>query len=205
MKINLLTATTLLVSAGMAQAGGLQRDGDRSQILFEDGKNYFEFSVATVHPDISGTVGGGALGSGNIHQSYQNFEFGYKRQINDKLAFALIGNEPVGADVFYAAGTPYPFSGSSAEVDSRALTGLLKYDFTDRISAYGGLRVQSLEGNVNIITQGLPLPPAYALSVNKDYRLGYVFGAAYQIPDIALKVALTYESEIEHEFRDNTG
>ena len=31
-----------------------------------------------------------------------------------------------------------------------------------------------------------------------DY--GYVAGVAYEIPDIALRVALTYESEIEHEF-----
>ena len=48
-------------------------------------------------------------------------------------------------------------------------------------------------------------PQPYALSVDKDYQLGYLLGAAYEIPDIALRVALTYESKTEHDFRDNTG
>jgi len=45
----------------------------------------------------------------------------------------------------------------------------------------------------------------YTLNVDNDYRAGYVLGAAYEIPDIAMRVALTYESKIEHEYRDNAG
>lgn len=206
MKKHALAATALTIATtGVAHAGGIGRDGDRSQILFEEGRNYLEFSAATINPTVSGSVLGGALGSGNIQKSYQNFSLGYKHQYNEKLSFAIVANEPVGADVSYSAGTPYPFSGSSAEIDSMAVTGLVKYDFTERVSAYGGLRVQSLTGNLAIRTAGLPLPPVYNLNVDRDWRTGYVLGAAYQIPDIALKVALTYESEIEHSFIDNTG
>ncbi len=206
MKKHAMAAAALTIAtAGVAHAGGIGRDGDRSQILFEDGKNYLEFSVATVHPNVSGSLLGGALGSGNIQRSYQNFAFGYKHQLNEKIALGLVVNEPVGADVAYAPGTPYPFSASNAEVESLAATGYVKYNFTERVSAYGGLRVQSLTGNLAIRTAGLPLPPVYNLNVDRDYQLGYVVGAAYQIPDIAMKVALTYESEIEHSFIDNTG
>ena len=197
MKKQLLALAAASGAAGAVHAGEIQRAADPSQILFAEGRNFVEASVATVHPSISGVAG---VSSGNMTESYQNFSLGYKHQYNDRLTFAIIAHEPVGADVNYAAGTPYPFSGSNAEVDSLAITGLVKYNFTDRFSAYGGLRVQSLSGNVNIT-----FPVAYTLTVDKDYKLGYVLGAAYQIPDIAMKVALTYESKIEHDFRDNTG
>ncbi len=41
--------------------------------------------------------------------------------------------------------------------------------------------------------------------MNKDFQFGYLLGAAYEIPDIALRVALTYESKTKHKFKDNTG
>ena len=88
-------------------------------------------------------------------------------------------------------------------MDSIAFTGLAKYNATDRFSVYGGLKIESLKGSITINA----LNPAlnYNLSVNNDYKVGYVAGAAYEIPDIALRVALTYESGIEHDFRDNNG
>ncbi len=193
-------ATTLGLAASGAWAGQIEREGDTSDILFEDGKNYFEVTASAVDPKISGTVGG-VIGSGSIQQSYKQLSFGFKTELNDKWTLALVGNSPVGADVFYPGGTPHPFSGGNATVESRALTGYAKYQATDRVSIYGGLRVQSLRGDVNLP----PLFAGYTLAVNNDYQLGYVLGAAYEIPDIALRVAATYESEIEHEFTDGAG
>lgn len=198
MKKHLLAGTALSVIAGAAAAGSIQRDGDRSQILFAKGNNYVEFTATTVTPSVSGTAFG--FRSGNMTDSYQNFSLAYKRQVNDKIALALIANQPYGVDVDYTAGTGYIFAGSNAELDSYQVTGLVSYEVADRVSLYGGLRVESLSGNVTIT-----FPVAYTLSVDNDYKAGYVVGAAYQIPEIALKVALTYESEIEHDFRDNTG
>ncbi|WP_306116376.1 MULTISPECIES: OmpP1/FadL family transporter [unclassified Roseovarius] len=206
MRKHALAATALTIATtGVAHAGGIGRDGDRSQILFEEGRNYVEFTASAVDLNVSGSLLGGALGSGNIQKSFLSFSGAYKFQPNDQWAFAIVANEPVGADVAYTAGTPYPFSGSSATVESIAVTGYVKYNFSERVSAYGGLRVQGLTGDLAIRTAGLPLPPVYNLNVDQDFRFGYVVGAAYQIPDIAMKVALTYESEIEHSFIDNTG
>ena len=39
----------------------------------------------------------------------------------------------------------------------------------------------------------------YAASIEDSLGLGYVLGAAYEIPDIALRLAVTYNSEISHE------
>lgn len=185
------------LAASVAHAGGIQRDSDRSQLLFEDGTNYAEFSASYVFPNISGNFG--PLNSGNMQKQYNNFAFGYKREVDDRLSFAMYVNEPVGANVAYSAVPGYPFATSNAEVNSLAVTGLVKYNVSDRFSAYGGLRVQSLSGSVFVSTA------AYTLNVDKDYQVGYVVGGAYQIPDIALKVAMTYESAIEHDFVDNAG
>ena len=205
MKKRFMAAAMCSMVAGAGYAGEIQRASDVSPILFEDGDNYLEFSVAAVNPDLSGTFTG--MVTGDITEAYRNFSLGYKRQVNDRLTFAIVGNQPYGADVSYAGVTPYPFAGSSAELNSLAITGLVKYNLSDRVSAYGGLRLQSLDGTIVIRTAGLPppIPAAYNLTVNEDYKLGYVLGGAYEIKEMALRVALTYESEIEHDFRDNTG
>lgn len=205
MKKRFMAAAMCSMVAGAGYAGEIQRASDVSPILFEDGDNYLEFSVAAVNPDLSGTFAG--MVTGDITEAYRNFSLGYKRQVNDRLTFAIVGNQPYGADVSYAGVTPYPFAGSSAELNSLSITGLVKYNLSDRVSAYGGLRLQSMDGTIVIRTVGLPppIPAAYNLKVNEDYKLGYVLGGAYEIKEMALRVALTYESEIEHDFRDNTG
>ncbi|WP_135505455.1 OmpP1/FadL family transporter [Roseovarius aestuariivivens] len=199
----------LALAATAGHAGEIQRDSDRSQVLYENGKNYLEFSATVVAPDVSGSVNSpfGAIPSGNMVENFQTYSLAYKREINERLTYAIIANQPYGADVNYAAGTFYPFSGTTAELNTFAVTGLLKYQFNDNFSAYGGLRVQTMDGSLRIQTAGLPptIPPLYTLTVDKNYQVGYVLGGAYERPDIALKVALTYESEIKHDFRDNTG
>ncbi|MAZ22063.1 hypothetical protein [Roseovarius sp.] len=207
MKSTLVSAAcAATVAAGAAHAGGIERRGDPSQILFEEGNQYLEFSVVHVAPNVSGTnttpfpVGP----TGNITESYQNWAFGYKHELNDKITLAFVLDEPVGADVTYDTAGAF-FAGSSASVDSIAATALMKYQFTDRISAYGGLKLQGLSGAITVQSVAGTAPNPYTLNVDKDYQLGYLVGAAYEVPEIAMRVALTYESEIEHEFRDNTG
>lgn len=41
----------------------------------------------------------------------------------------------------------------------------------------------------------------YSAETNTDTQIGYVVGAAYERPEIALRVSLTYESAITHEFK----
>ncbi|MEM6481743.1 MAG: outer membrane protein transport protein [Pseudomonadota bacterium] len=200
-------AAALGLAAGAVQAGSIQRDNDRSQILFEPGKNYLEFSVVNFTGEISGTGTGAVIPflagsrSGNIFQNYQSYGLAYKYQYNEQLTFAVVANNPVGADVAYPI-SPYIFSGSTAEITSLAVTGYVKYRFNENISAYAGVRAQRLDGSVDLISS---LAGSYALNVSPDYSFGYVLGAAYEIPDIAMRVALTYESKIEHDFRDNNG
>lgn len=205
-----LAAIALTAAATTATAGGIERRGDPSMILFEKSRNYLEFSAAALNPNVSGTPRGVPTGpTGNIQESYRSFAGGYKHQLNEKVALAFFIDEPVGASVNYRTPGAF-FATSNAEVNSISLTGMAKYQATERFSVYGGLRYIGLGGNVFVLspaTTGNPLvgPAPYSLNVDKDYQFGYLLGAAYEIPDIALRVALTYESKTEHDFSDNTG
>lgn len=200
------TATAaLLLTSPMTFAGGIERQGDPSQILFEEGKNYLEFSAITVNPTISGNPLPGipAGPTGNIADSYQTYTLGYKRQLNDRLALAFVIDEPVGASLAYTSPLAF-FSGSSAEVSAIAYTGMAKYQVNERFSVYGGLRLVGIDGDITV-NSPVTLSSPYSLSVSKDYQVGYLAGVAYEIPDIALRIAATYESKTTHNFRDNTG
>ena len=228
MKQVILASSVMLMASAPAFSAGIERRGDPSQIVFEDGENYVEFSVTSVDADVSGVARPGTAAApfgatGDIQDRYQNYALGYKRQVNERLSLAFVIDEPVGADVTYRGPAALPLAGrgaffgtSFAEVDSVRYTGMARYKATDRVSVYGGPSYVGLSGTLGVVSPatgaldpaaGTPPTPlgTYALSVDKDYRLGYVLGAAYEIPDIALRVALTYESKTEHEFDDNTG
>ena len=206
-----LAAPLLGAIATTAAAGEIERRGDPSMILFEEGRNYVEFSAAHVNPKVSGTplAGVPANPTGNIQKSYQSYAGGYKHDLTDRITLALVIDEPVGASVDYT--TPGAFFDSSfAEVESIAYTGLGRYKISDRVSVYGGLRLVGLSGDLLVLSPTTTDNPAlgpqpYALSVSKDYQLGYLLGAAYETPDIALRFALTYESKTHHDIDDTTG
>jgi long-subunit fatty acid transport protein len=100
---------------------------------------------------------------------------------------------------YTGADATYPLLGTEAGLDGSDVTALLRYRVGERVSVYGGFRVQKIDATLT----GLPLGAAtnpYALSVGRTQEYGYVVGAAYEIPDIALRVALTYNSAIDHDF-----
>lgn len=82
--------------------------------------------------------------------------------------------------------------GSTASVDSLAVTGLLRYSLPSNVSLIGGLRVERVSGEVALPAYG------YAMSTDTDTRVGYVLGVAWEKPEIAARVALTYNSAMKH-------
>lgn len=195
MKLYLSSAAALCLAAGGSHAGGIDRSGQSINALFEEGR-YLEFSLTSVSPDVTGVAITGGARSGDIAPSYLRFGAAYKADINDRFSYAIILDEPFGADVDYALGTGYFAAGSNAEFDSRALTGLLQYNMGSGFSVYGGLRLQSIEANAQVIFASNGLD--YEANADVHYGLGYVAGVAYEKPDIALRVSLTYNSEVSH-------
>jgi long-chain fatty acid transport protein len=189
MKRSLTTALAVAAAATSAHAGGVERSTQSVAILFEQGR-YAELSFGTFSPDVSGTLG---VSSGDMASTYNTYSLGYKMDLGERMDFALIIDQPIGANVAYPAGTGYPLQGSTAKLTSSAITALLRYQFENNVSVYGGLRYQTVKGVVSLPTVG-----AYTLNTNYDSEVGYVVGIAWEKPEIAARVALTYNSAITH-------
>ena len=86
------------------------------------------------------------------------------------------------------------FGGSTAEFESNAITGILRYKFDGGFSVHAGLRAQAISADVAI-----PYFAGYTASSPTDTSFGYLVGAAYEKPEIALRVALTYFSKVKHD------
>ncbi len=185
----LLSISALTLGASAAHAGGLDRSGQGIGVLFESG-GFVELSYGMVSPNVTGTFGG-AVSSGNMAPTYSQFSLGVKTDINSKLSVALVMDQPWGADVSYpTSAAPYPFAGTTASLTSQGLTAIGRYRFSDRVAAHAGVRFETLNGEASIPSLG------YALDVTGDGGTGYLVGLSYEIPDIALRVALTYNSPV---------
>ena len=187
------------LSGTCAMAGGIDRSGQSVAVLFEKG-NYAEFSLGMVQPDVSGvsTAASPLAGrnSGDMAGDYFSFSGAYKHQFNDRLSAAIIYDQPFGANVDYPTGTFYYAAGSTAELKTHAVTGVVKYTLPSNISLIGGLRYQTMSAKANV-----PFIPGggYTANGSSDGAVGYLVGAAFEKPEIALRVALTYNSKIKHE------
>ncbi|WP_417243734.1 OmpP1/FadL family transporter [Celeribacter sp.] len=194
MKTHLTLAAALAVGATGAYAGGMDRSGQSIAPIFEDG-SYVELSFGSVSPTVSGTIGAGTVPSNDMAKSYLQLGAAYKRDLNDKLSMAVIFDQPYGADVDYgAASGSYPFVGSTATVDTNAVTGILRYKLSDRFAVHGGVRILQSSGEVAIPFY------SYTMSTSTETDASYLIGASYEIPDIALRAALTYHSETDITF-----
>lgn len=180
-------AATLLASTALAHAGGIDRSGQSISPLFEEGGEsggHAQLSFGTVTPSANGNAR-----LGNPLNSYSPMAFAYKNDFSEQLSFALIGDQPFGADVQYGA----VLFNARTKTSSSALTGVLRYKLGDGVSLHGGLRALRLSDATSMQRHSMQGQSQY---ISSDWSYGYVVGAAYEIPEIALRVALTYNSKI---------
>ncbi|MBW4983389.1 outer membrane protein transport protein [Mameliella sp. CS4] len=212
MKKRLIGVGALALAPLAAQAGGIDRSGQSIGVIFEQG-TYAELSFGSVSTDVSGVqvvtfppaLGGSTAGSksGNMTNDYLQFGAALKHDYNDKFSVALIFEQPFGADVEYDTGTGYFASSATAKLQSEGLTAVARYKFNENFSVHGGVRYQRLTAEAFIPYITLPAGPLagtpYSADTERDAGWGYLLGAAYERPDIALRVALTYNSGIQHD------
>lgn len=195
-----MTASALALMSSAAAAGGIDRSGQGLGPLFENG-SYVELGFGMVTPSVSGNdvaaFGGG--NSGNVAGDYNSVSAAYKRDLSDTLSFAIILDQPFSADIFYGPGT-LAFGGTKARTLASAATGILRYKMNGGFSVHGGLKAQHAAGQINL--NGLAYGPlsGYGVTLDDDLGVGYLVGVAYERPDIAMRVALTYNSAVQHDF-----
>lgn len=194
MKQYLGSAGVIALCAGSAVAGGLDRSGQSITSIFEKG-SYAELSFGSISPNVAGTStpGFGNRPSGDMASDYSQIGVAVKMNLNPSLDVALIFDQPFGADVAYPTGTGYYAQGTTATLKTSALTFVGKYTLPSNIGFLAGLRYQTFSAEASI-----PFIGGYRAAGEKDGGLGYLVGVSYEKPEIALRVALTYNSEIKH-------
>ncbi|PIL18759.1 hypothetical protein P775_19515 [Puniceibacterium antarcticum] len=199
MKTLLVGASALaFAAAGSVSAGGIERTTQSAMVLYETG-NHAELSFGFVSPSVSGTsVNGQDID--NVASSFWLPNASIKMQLSETLSAALIIDRPFGADIAYEDGNAV-LGGTTAEASNTSITALLKYQFNPNFSAFGGLRHSQAEGEIHLKGTAYGPVSGYNVDLKSDSAYGYVLGAAYERPDIALRVALTYNSKITHDFK----
>jgi long-chain fatty acid transport protein len=216
MRTIIATAFLGLAFGGSAVAGGLERINPTTSILFEDG-NYIEFNWAYLSPDVSGQVTANVpplftpgSQSGDMLGGYSLPSLAYKHDFGRGFTGMLRYNRPYGANTYYGSSqanyfaniNPYEYFGAPANPDvalaklsTDALTAVLMYTTDTNISVYGGVRYQEMEANATV-----PFVFGYNVSADRTGAWGYLLGAAWEKPEIAARVSITYYSKIDHDF-----
>ena len=91
--------------------------------------------------------------------------------------------------------------GTNVQISSQNFTGLLGVKLGEKknIQIYGGPTIQRLEGDVHLRGNAYKTASGYDANITRDTAYGWMAGIAYLKPEIALKAALTYRSEIDHD------
>ncbi len=185
-KLGFAAGAALLASTAMVQAGGIERTDQSVDIIFEKG-TLVQFGVSYAMPSVSG-VDLATTDTGIMSPNYASFSGGYKTDIGDKIGLAIIFDQPFGSLANYTTGF---YIGTKADLSSSAITVVGSYDVSDRFMVYGGATYQTMQA-----TAAVPAAGGYTITADAASGFGYVAGAAYQVPDIALRVALTYRSTV---------
>lgn len=205
-----------LAAATGAHAAALEQTVPSTiRLLYQDG-NYAEVgafwtdpsqsgSGATL-PPISGLLPNGADlpgNTGDVFRSFWSLTGAYKGDLNDKVSYALIFDQPLRADTRYGTGSfpplgpPLPtslYGGSMADLTTYQVSGVVSYDVNPGVKIFGGVRAQLLKAKAAV-----SFVSDYSVSADDKWGYGYLLGAAYERPDIALRVALTYYSKISYD------
>lgn len=93
--------------------------------------------------------------------------------------------------------------GTNVEVRSESITAILgaKFGADKEFQVYGGPVAQRIDADVRL--RGIAYGPAsgYTNRISPDQDYGYLAGVSYSKPEIGLKAALTYRSEIDHDMQ----
>lgn len=212
---SLIFSTIGIFFSGYSHASALEQSG-QSILPFLEAGNYAEANAFAVDPSVSGVVHdrpdlvrpNQSRNTGDIGQDNQFYTAALKLQLTDQFSFGLLYDQP------FAAKTEYPVlpnnsysdetsrEGTSVNVKSQNLSFILGYSPIKNFQVYGGPVYQSVEGDVSF--RGMAYTEAfngYNAKFKEQGELGWLVGGSYQIPEIALKAAVTYRSKIKYDFQ----
>lgn len=224
----LLTTCAALAFGAQAQAGGFSRGTADTDILFEEGNFNMRTGVAFVMPrrgfaTVTAPANAGAVGlepgksykstDDDYSQNYAVPSMAVKFNVTEDLRCAGTYTQPFGADSVYGPqavlfGMLADGTGTMSEefiTNEFAATCGYKFDLAKgRAWLIGGAFIQDFSYSQDIMFANSPLIPALLrgteaeLSFDGGYEAGFRIGAAYEIPEYALRGQILYRSEVTH-------
>jgi long-chain fatty acid transport protein len=187
-----LTALALLASMGAAHAGGFSRGAADTDILFEEGNFNLRTGVTFVNPSRKYTANvNPALIGTNYTDSYAIFSGAVKLNITDDLRCTTTFAEPYGGSTSYAVPTGSGKLKENFSILEYGLTCGYKFDLSKgRAWLIGGIYVEDFDySRTNFRTA----TTRFQLNL-EGQDTGFRVGAAYEIPEIALRAQLMYRA-----------
>ena len=211
MKLNKIYSAILLSTLPLSavQAAGLDRSGQSISAFLQPG-NYAEAGISVLDPEVQGKDNAGNKVS-DMAEDYYFPTAAIKIQATDKISMGLLYDQPFGADAQYAPESNAfatvntntgVLEGTSVEVKTNSITALIGYQPNENWNVYAGPVYQSVKAKVSLrgtAYRGPQVLGGYDIDLKESEAYGWLAGFAYSIPEIALKAAVTYRSEIKHE------
>jgi long-chain fatty acid transport protein len=213
----LTAALAVSAAASAAHAGGFSRGTADTDILYEEGNFNIRAGATIVAPQrgyetiTSPLLGGTVSGTdGSYSDSYIIPSAAIKLNVTDDLRCALTQTEAFGAGASYGTqaitagfidGTGVISEGFSA--NEFAATCGYKFDLSKgRAWLLGGVLFENFDYEQVVRfapgTPGVPPSGTGTLTFGDPYQVGYRIGAAYEIPEIALRAQIMYRSAVDH-------
>ncbi|WP_180172684.1 OmpP1/FadL family transporter [Acinetobacter sp. YH01025] len=199
MKLNKIYSAILLSTLPLtpALAAGLDRSGQSIAAFLQPG-NYAEAGISVLDPKVQSNQ----LKVNDMAEDYYFPSAALKVQATEHISIGLLYDQPFGAESLYPSNNlVFGANGEATqvEVETHNLSALIGYQPTENWNFYAGPVYQTVKGNVSLRGTAYSLLSGYNIDLKEDDAFGWLAGAAYQIPEIALKAAITYRSEIKHE------
>lgn len=198
MKFTALSSAILLtlISSTSVFAAGLDRSGQSISAFLQPG-NYAEAGISVLDPEVKSNQ----LNVGDMAEDYYFPSAAVKVQATDKISVGLLYDQPFGADAQYESklgAFGNGVEGTGVEVKTHNITALIGYQPTENWNFYAGPVYQTVEADISLRGAAYSILSGYNIKVDQEEAYGWLAGFAYQIPEIAMKAAVTYRSEIEH-------
>ena len=199
MKLNRIYSAILLSTLPLtpALAAGLDRSGQSIAAFLQPG-NYAEAGISILDPKVQSNQ----LKVNDMAEDYYFPSAAIKVQATEHISIGLLYDQPFGAESLYPSNNlVFGANGEATqvEVETHNLSALIGYQPTENWNFYAGPVYQTVKGNVSLRGTAYSLLSGYNIDLKEDDAFGWLAGTAYQIPEIALKAAITYRSEIKHE------
>ena len=223
MKTNLIklsALSTAIIAATPVMAGGFDKSGRDFNIIYGD-NDVITTSYGMSSVPMAAKIQQGAgntssvIASGNILEDINRPQLGFRYHPVANMTCAAQYEQPFGAEVGYADDTlayAHPLDNSqsvsapiSTLYESESLTFACGYDLalsTGKVTVFGGPKIQEVKGAFDEDLSHSPLATGESdnltVSLDGGAEVGYIMGAAYSIPEIALRASVLYHSQIDY-------